>query len=172
MLMPDLCVRISAAAALTAIVAIGAYANAAPRATAANHAADVSAIRRARLAQNAAIVAGDVEGIARHWTEDVDIRRGLGGFVQGKQAYRQLFADDPHNLFVRTPLRIEVSDTWPLAFESGEWAWHEGSKDAPVIVSGRYSAQWVKRDGHWLIRGEVFTALHCQGVGCTKPAIP
>lgn len=170
--MPDRCVLIPAAAALLAIFAIGAYANTASRTTVANHSEDVSAIRSARLAQNAAIITRDVDGIARYWTEDVDIRRGLGGFAQGKQAYRQLFADDPHNLFVRTPLSIEVSDTWPLAFESGEWAWHEGSKDAPVIVSGRYSAQWVKRDGHWLIRGEVFTALRCEGVGCIKPAIP
>lgn len=170
--MPVRFVPLSASAFLMAIFAIGACANGVPRTTAIIHPADVSAIRSARLAQNAAIIAGDVDGIARYWTEDVDIRRGLGGFVQGRQAYRQLFADDPHNLFVRTPLIIEVSDTWPLAFEFGEWAWHEGSKDAPVIVSGRYSAQWVKRDGHWLIRGEVFTALHCAGVGCAKPAIP
>ncbi len=172
MFMPGRSVRLLIPALLTAIFAIGGCANTVPRTMSGTSVADVSAIRSSRLAQNAAIVAGDVDGIARYWTEDVDIRRGLGGFVQGKQAYRQLFADDPHNLFVRTPLTIDVSDAWPLAFESGEWAWHEGSPTAPVIVSGRYSAQWVKRDGRWLIRGEVFTALRCEGVGCTKPAIP
>jgi ketosteroid isomerase-like protein len=176
MLMQDRGVHATAGArriaVLAAIFAIGACANTVPRTMQTLHSADVNAIRSARLAQNAAIIAGDVDGIAQYWTEDVDIRRGLGGFVQGKQAYRQLFADDSHNLFVRTPVSIDVSDAWPLAFESGEWAWHEGSPDAPVIVSGRYSAQWVKREGRWLIRGEVFTALRCEGVGCNKPAIP
>jgi hypothetical protein len=28
-----------------------------------------------------------------------------------------------------------------------------------VVVRGRYSAQWVKRGDHWLIRSELYVAL-------------
>ena len=42
----------------------------------------------------------------------------------------------------------------------------------PVVIGGRFSAQWVKRDGKWLIRSEVFVALSCAGVGCAAAALP
>jgi hypothetical protein len=37
---------------------------------------------------------------------------------------------------------------------------------------GRYAAQWVKRQGRWLIRSEVFVALTCSGIGCSYTAVP
>lgn len=112
--MPIRGVRRLVALSLVAIFAIGGAVNADPRMEATVHATEVKAIRAARLAQNAAIVAGDLEGIARYWTDDLDIRRGLGGFVQGKQAYRQLFADDSRHLFVRMPSSIEVSEVFTV----------------------------------------------------------
>jgi hypothetical protein len=42
----------------------------------------------------------------------------------------------------------------------------------PVVIGGRYSAQWVKRGGRWLIRSEVFVALTCDGAGCAAAAVP
>jgi hypothetical protein len=75
-------------------------------------------------------------------------------------------------IFVREPEFIEASPNWPLAYESGTWTGRHGNPDGPAVISGRYSAQWVKRDGHWLIRSEVFVALHCSGDGCALPAQP
>ena len=66
----------------------------------------------------------------------------------------------------------EVSAQWPLAYEAGEWTGHLGGASGPVIIGGRYSAQWVKRGTRWLIRGEVFVALSCAGVGCNYSAAP
>jgi hypothetical protein len=40
------------------------------------------------------------------------------------------------------------------------------------VIGGRYSVQWVKRDGRWLIRSEVFVALTCAGTGCASKAVP
>ena len=136
------------------------------------HAADAQAIRAARYAQNEAIAAGDADGTAALWTDDVVIRRGLGPLVVGREGYRQLFVTDPATIYVRTPSAVEVSDEWPLAFETGEWSGHPGSASAPAVIGGRYSAQWVKRNGHWLIRAEVFVALTCSAVGCSWPAAP
>jgi len=137
--------------------------------------AEARAIRAARAAQNRAMASGDVERVAGFWTEDVEIRRGLGQLVVGRAAYRELVAAgvrDSGLVYEREPDTVEVSPHWPLAYESGTWAGHLGRADGPVVIRGRYSAQWLKRAGAWLIRGEVFVALTCAGVGCTYPAAP
>jgi ketosteroid isomerase-like protein len=136
------------------------------------HADDVESIRSARYAQNEAIAVGDADGIAAFWTDDVEIRSGRGALTVGRAAYRQLFVADPSVIYVRQPTVIEVSSAWPLAFESGEWSGHPGGAGTPAVIGGRYSAQWVKRNGRWLIRAEVFVALSCDAVGCGWPAVP
>ena len=137
---------------------------------------DAQAVRDARAAQNAAIASHDVDRVAAFWTEDVEIRRGLGTLIVGRAAYRQLFVPrdtpDADVVYQRDPTSVTISNKWPLAYESGTWAGHEGSVSGPVVVGGSYAAQWVKRGGNWLIRGEVFVALSCAGRGCEFVAIP
>jgi len=139
--------------------------------------ADKAAIRQARLRQNAAIVSHDLDAIASYWTDDVTICRGLGIQMAGKAAYLKLFAeDDPVSpgviVYERDPASIDVSSVWPLAFETGAWKGHLGKGDGPVVVKGRYSAQWVKRGDKWLIRSEVFVALTGSGSGLKMKAAP
>lgn len=137
---------------------------------------DEQAIRAARSAQNAAIVSGDVARMAEFWTDDVEIRRGLGQLLVGKEAYRSLFtasgSTDSAVVYQREPESVEVSAKWPLAYERGTWEGHLGAPTGPVIIRGRYGAQWVKRDGRWLIRGELYVALECSGAGCSYVAAP
>ncbi len=133
---------------------------------------EAGAVRAARAAQNAAIVAGDFDRMASYWTEDVSIRRALGVQVNGREAYRQIFAGDPNAIYQRHPTHVEIASPWPLAFETGEWEGHAGPLDSPVVIAGRYSAQWVKRDGRWLIRAEVYVPLSCAGAGCSWKAVP
>jgi ketosteroid isomerase-like protein len=139
-------------------------------------AADEAAIREARVAQNLAIAAQDPDRVASFWTEDVTIRRALGQPVTGQAAYRKLFeptgSPTSRLIYQREAIAIEVSPHWPLAFEEGTWTGHVGSAVGPTVIGGRYSAQWVKRGGRWLIRSEVFVALTCAGVGCEYPAVP
>jgi ketosteroid isomerase-like protein len=137
--------------------------------------AEEQAVRTARSAQNAAIASGDLDRIAEFWTEDVEIRRGLGVLVVGRDAYRKLFADtgfDSAVVYQREPNTVTLSSAWPLAYESGTWTGHLGNAKGPVVIGGSYAAQWVKRDGHWLIRGEVYVALMCGGRGCAYAAVP
>jgi ketosteroid isomerase-like protein len=135
-----------------------------------------STIREARLAQNRAMAAGDADAAAAYWTDDVILRRGLGQAVIGRAAYRALLAPpanrDSAVVYQREPVEIEVSGTWPLAYESGTWVGRLGRAEGPEVVRGRYSAQWVRRDGRWLIRAEVFVALTCSGIGCGYAAAP
>ncbi len=136
---------------------------------------DDVAIWQARLAQNEAMAAGDVERAASFWTDDVTLRRGLGCSTIGKEAYRALIETNPNEnslFYMREPELIEVSSQWPLAYESGKWTARRGSIGGPILIAGRYSAQWVKRDDHWLIRSEVFVALNCFGEGCSSVPEP
>jgi len=138
---------------------------------------DQAAIRQARLEQNAAIARHDVNAIVTYWTDDVTICRGLGFQLAGKEAYRKLFEqDDPVSkevvIYERIPRAIEASSTWPLAFESGIWKGHLGSISGATLIRGRYSAQWVKRAGRWLIRSEVFVALSGSGSGLQMKSAP
>ncbi len=139
--------------------------------------ADSAAIKRARLQQNIAIARHDLDAIASYWTDDVTICRGLGFQVAGKAAYRKLFEeDDPKApdviIYERIPTSIETSTSWPLGFETGLWKGHLGSGHGAVVIRGRYSAQWVRREGRWLIRSEVFVALAGSGIGKQLKAAP
>ena len=136
---------------------------------------DIDAVRQARFDQNEAIATNDVERIASFWTEDITLRRGLGTSITGKEAYRAL-SDAPLSetslIYVREPELIEVSSQWPLAYESGRWTARRGSRDGSVVITGRYSAQWIERNGEWFIRSELFVALTCSDEACNWPALP
>jgi ketosteroid isomerase-like protein len=138
--------------------------------------ADQQAVRAARIAQNKAIAAGDLDRVASFWTEDVTVRRALGQPLSGRDAARKALEPPPEPgsrlIYQRLTKDVEVSPTWPLAFETGTWEGHQGSPDGTVVIGGRYSAQWVKRGDRWLIRSEVFVALTCSGVGCKSVAVP
>jgi len=137
---------------------------------------DVQAITLARAGQNQAIVAGDLERISTYWTDDVTVRRALGIPMTGKAEVRKAFEapkpPEPHTVYQRLTGDVMVSAQWPLAYESGKWEGHLDTATGQVVIGGEYSAQWVKRDGRWLIRSEVFVALTCAGVGCQSAALP
>jgi ketosteroid isomerase-like protein len=135
-----------------------------------------AAIKAERLRQNVAIAQLRIDEIVTFWTDDVTICRGLGVQVAGKAAYRKLFEADVTSpsriVYERLPSAIEASPHWPLAFETGVWNGHLGDLSGPTIISGRYSAQWVKRDDRWLIRAEVYVALEGTGAGLASKAAP
>ena len=124
----------------------------------------------ARRAQNAGVAGRDCGAAAQQWTNDVSIRTGLGSTITGREAYRRAFAGDSVMDYERTPLEVVVSKRWPLAYETGTWVGRAHANTA-TGVSGRYAAQWVKADGSWLIRSEVFVTLECVGAPCLWPAV-
>lgn len=136
---------------------------------------DEAAIRLARLTQTRAIAAGDLDLVEHYWTDDVTIRRGLGHPVDGIAAAREMLdagAGPGKLVYQREAVTVEVSTVWPLAYEEGRWAGYAGDVADVPVVTGRYAAQWVKRDGRWLIRSEVFVALDAAGDGRNGTALP
>jgi ketosteroid isomerase-like protein len=135
---------------------------------------DATLIRAARRAQNAAFARRDFSAAAQTWTADVSIRAGLGRTITGRDAYLSAFAGDSVMDYVRTPTEVVVSKHWPLAYEAGTWVGRtraSASAGAGARLGGQYSAQWVKANGRWLIRSEVFVALDCVGTPCSWPAV-
>ena len=128
-----------------------------------------AAIREVRSTQTLALIAGDVDLAQRHWCPDISIRRAMGQTVSGIAQASAVFTPtgDPAQriAYRREPVSVQVSDTWPLAYEEGQWSGHQGGTAGPCVMTGRYAAQWVLRDGHWLIRSEVFVALSGIGAG-------
>jgi ketosteroid isomerase-like protein len=137
---------------------------------------EAALIRATRAQQDAAIGTRDIDRITTFWTEDVSIRRGLGQLFTGRVACRRLMESDvavqTGVVYQREPSDIEVSPSWPLAFETGAWAGRLGSDEGPLMIAGRYSGHWVKHDGRRLIRSEVFVALTCAGEGCRLSVEP
>jgi ketosteroid isomerase-like protein len=128
----------------------------------------VGEVRSARLAQNAAIAVHALDSVATFWTTDVVIVSSRGAVMRGKDTYRQAFAGDSVMIYVRTPVRIEAASPWPLVWEEGTWVGQQGA-NGPTVIGGRYAAQWHRIDGRWLIRSELFVAVHCAGGPCRWP---
>ena len=133
---------------------------------------EAAEVRAARAAQNTALARHDLDRVASFWTDDIVIRSGLGRVIDSKTAYKDAFAGDADLVYHRETERVDVSsnDRWPLAFESGIWTARVNGS-GPPIIRGRYAAQWIKRNGKWLIRSEVFVALTCSGKGCSRPIV-
>lgn len=144
----------------------------------AQQAADAAAIKEARRLQTAALAKNDLDTVVKYWDPAITIRRALGHPVDGAQAARKLLEPSPNQnpataiVYQREASSVSVSAHWPLAYEEGRWSGHVGSADTKPILSGKYAAQWVKRDGVWLIRSEVFVALECADAGCKAAALP
>jgi ketosteroid isomerase-like protein len=143
--------------------------------------AEEAAVRAARITQTQALARDDLDTVVKYWTPDITIRRALGQPVEGAAAARKLLEPAPGSnpaananriVYQRVPVSVDVSPNWPLAYEEGRWSGHVGSVDSKPVIGGRYSAQWVRRDGQWLIRSEVFVALTCADAGCKSVAVP
>ncbi len=144
---------------------------------------DEPAIRFARVTQTKALAANDLDRVVSFWTPDITIRRALGQPLSGVAEARKVLEPavpsgiaatpaTPAIIYQREAVSVAVSSNWPLAYEEGRWSGHSGSVDTPAIIGGRYSAQWVKRGGKWLIRSEVFVALTCVDAACKFAAVP
>jgi ketosteroid isomerase-like protein len=143
-----------------------------------NAASDEAKIKESRRLQTQALAKNDLDTVVKYWDPAITIRRALGHPVDGAVAARKLLEPAPNQnsatavVYQREATSVAVSSNWPLAYEEGRWSGHVGTADSKAILAGKYAAQWVKRDGVWLIRSEVFVAIDCADAGCKAAALP
>tara|TARA_R110000868_G_scaffold98607_1_gene271458 strand:+ start:13462 stop:13911 length:450 start_codon:yes stop_codon:yes gene_type:complete len=129
--------------------------------------ASARAVRAARDAFNAALVARDLEAIANVLAETVTLVPGddavlIEGRAAQLEAWQSIFTNMPDVSYVRSPARIEVGEDGVLAAESGRWRGKWSSEGFHINYSGRYFAKWRRDDDGWRIEGEIFVTLRRQ----------
>ncbi len=135
----------------------------------------VGEIEAQRQRFNQAIAERDLAEIEAVLLPDYHIVTSRNGQWTGREAsvenWGSVFAGDPNEAYVRTPRDIQVFERWGTAEELGDWEGTRIVRGESVIVSGRYAARWVRREGRWLLLAEVFTALDCRGPesACAAP---
>lgn len=121
---------------------------------------EVAQILAKRKASNQAIRNFDHELNATFSTEDAFITTGLGVLISGKEE-QEIYLKSlkgPRMYWIRTPDEVMVNHKTQLAWETGTWKGYYEDSDKPV-VGGKYSAQWTKASGSWLIRSQLFVTL-------------
>ena len=122
--------------------------------------AEVSQILAQREASNRALRAFDDELNSSFSTEDALITTGAGTLISGKKELMKYIQEStgPRMYWIRTPDEVLVNPKTMLAWETGTWKGYvEGSDEA--VVGGKYSAQWTKASGIWLIQSQLFVTL-------------
>ena len=122
------------------------------------HNNDIAIIKSNRAASNNAIAKHDVKGIEQFWLDDFVQIIGRGTYETGKDnisaSWQALFNSNPQVVYVRIPGKIIISDNDTMAWETGKWTGiHTYSK------GGNYSAMWIKRNGTWMLKAELFVSL-------------
>ena len=122
------------------------------------HNNDIAIIKSNRAASNDAIARHDVDGIAKFWLDDFVQVIGRGVYQTGKDSiiasWKALFSTNSQIGYIRNPEEITISDDDTLAWERGQWIGiHSYSK------GGNYAAMWIKRNGNWMLKAELFVSL-------------
>jgi ketosteroid isomerase-like protein len=121
---------------------------------------EIAQILAQREASNKAIRNFDHELNATFSTDDAFITTGAGTLISGKEAQSAYLnsLQGPKMFWIRTPDEVIVNPKTNLAWETGTWkGYHEDFEQA--VVGGKYSAQWTKASGTWLIRSQLFVTL-------------
>jgi len=131
------------------------------------YAADESAIRMLRADNNRAIAAHDTARFTPMFADDAVFVWSGGTSAVGKAAltrdFSEDFADPAFIAYIRSPRRVIVSANGTRAAEHGSWtALKRGTR-----YGGDYSAHWAKSGDRWLVRGELYVKLYCDGPLCT-----
>ncbi len=125
---------------------------------------DASAVRAARAAYNAAILAHDVPAVRAAFVDGYVGIAGSGGeVISGGDAMTAYFADSFRNpqfiSYVRTPDVVTIAVPAERAMERGHWLGRFRTATGETRLSGEYLAVWVPTPTGWRLRSETFVTL-------------
>lgn len=121
---------------------------------------EVKAILAQRQASNQALRDFDEEKNNTFMTNDVLITTGAGMLITGKAELANYVppVSGTRMYWIRTPDEVIVNPETQLAWETGTWKGYTESSEK-AVVGGKYSAQWTKKFGTWLIQSQLFVTL-------------
>jgi ketosteroid isomerase-like protein len=154
--------------ALALFALIGCHATTAAAPTPAAEAPAGAVIRELRARSNTAIAARDARAVAAMMVDDIVVTGGNGGpLLMGREraeaSFAAQFADTSFIGYVRTPSRVDVGTTRPVAAEAGQWVGRWRAADGIRELRGTYLAMWRRDDGAWRLRSELYVTLACSG---------
>ena len=128
---------------------------------------DVAQIRLLRAQSNAAVAAHDYRAMRQFFLADYTIFPGSSGrpFNADEMEKRIAgdFTDPSFVTYVRTPLRVTISDRRQRAVEVGRWAGTWRKADGIMTVRGVFQATWNPTPSGWRLKNESFVTLACRG---------
>ena len=122
-------------------------------------------IRARRAAFNGALAKGDLAAIATFLAENAQIVTGNSSLVfSGRAAQIGMWWEDQQApdpaIYVRTPDRIELSPTGPMAMETGRWR-GVNPKSTADWASGSFSDKLRLIVFRWLVESEIYMTTAC-----------
>ncbi len=123
-----------------------------------------AAVRAARAAYNAAIVAHDVAGVRAAFVDAYVGIAGSGGeVISGGDAmaayFGRSFANPDFITYVRTPDVVTAAVPADRVMERGHWLGRFRRPGGETRLSGEYLAVWVPTPTGWRLRSESFVTL-------------
>ncbi|MBL7870429.1 MAG: nuclear transport factor 2 family protein [Cyclobacteriaceae bacterium] len=126
--------------------------------------ADKNEILKVRKESNLALKNHQIEKILSFLTEDINIAASNGKIFSGKIAFKDalttIFSNSPDLYFVRNSEEVLLNSENNIAWEKGTWIALRPKTDNWNNYGGNYSAYWVKTDGIWKIKSELFVKLY------------
>ena len=105
-----------------------------------------------------------VADIAACMTDDMVITTGEGNVIHGKDSLQNyvkpLFERYKDLYFVRDAGIIKINESGDRAWESGTWKGLRPETPDWTTTGGQYAAMWMKKNGVWKIRSELFVRLY------------
>lgn len=125
---------------------------------------DKTQILEVRKKSNLAIKNHQVDVVLEYLTEDIHIAASNGEVFSGKAAFKdalsQVFNENPDLYFVRNAEEVLLNTENNIAWEKGTWVTLRPQTDNWNKYGGNYSAYWVKINGIWKIKSELFVRLY------------
>jgi len=129
-----------------------------------NDRTEKQAILKIRNQSNRAIKEHRLADFISSMTEDISITTGGGTQIIGKDSVINylglVFEDNKELYFVRESKRVSFNESYDRAWEQGKWTGYNSSASRAADMGGNYAAMWIKVNGEWKIRSELFVALY------------
>ncbi len=121
-------------------------------------------ILKLRSESNLAIKNHQIDIVLEYLTEEINIAASNGEIFSGKIAFKDalnnIFSKNPDLYFVRNSEEVLLNKDNNIAWEKGTWTALRPKTDNWNNYGGNYSAYWVKINGIWKIRAELFVRIN------------